>query len=223
VTLKATFYRHWLELRTPLLVVAVPGGILLALADMVMLLSWGADSALHVHGACSVFAALLAGITCGGSGVRTAGLMPRHPSISYTLTLPVPRFRLIWTRSIVSVLAGAVSTAPVLLATLLFWAVADSSFSIRAVVTTSLMCGLVVIVTQAIFALVLPLWSESLGLYAGVAAFIAIVYSPAVRSSWSTGMTSIVPPVSPIFVGVLVLIAVLSLPLASFIAIRRDF
>jgi hypothetical protein len=223
VALTATLYRHWLELRSPLRIVAVPGGILLALADMVMLLSWGGDSALHVHGACSVLAALLAGITCGGSGVRTTGLMPGHPSISYTLTLPVPRFRLIWTRSVAGVLAGAAFPAPIFVATLLFWAFADSSFSIRAVVTISLMCGLVVIVTQAIFALVLPLWSESLGIWAVMVAFIAIVYSPAVRSSWSTGVTSIVPPVSPVLIGVLVLIAVLSLPLASFIAARRDF
>jgi hypothetical protein len=222
VALTATLYRHWLELRSPLRMVAVPGGILLALADMSMLLSWGADSALHVHAACSLLAALLAGITCGGSGVRT--VIPGHPSsIAYTLTLPVPRFRLIWTRSIVSVLAGAVSTAPVLLATLLFWALADSSFPIRAVVTTSLMCGLIVIATQAVFALVLPLWRDGLGLWAVIAVFIANVSSPAIRSSWSTGVTSIVPPVSPILVGVLVLIAVLSLPLASFIATRRDF
>jgi hypothetical protein len=221
VALTPTLYRHWLELRSPLRSVAVPGGILLALADVVMLLSWGADSALQVHAACSVLAALLAGITCGGSGVRT--VIPGLPSsVAYTLTLPVPRFRLIWTRSIVSVLAGAVSTAPVLLATLLFWAVADSSFSLRAVVTTSLVCGLVAIVTQGIFALVLPLWSEGLGIWAVIVAVVTVIAtfdSPA----WSTGVTSIVPPVSPILVGVLLLIAVLSLPLASFLATRRDF
>ena len=223
MALTATLYRHWLELRSPLRIVAVPGGILLALADMVMLLNRGADSALHVHGGCSVIAALLAGITCGGSGVRTAGLMPGHPSISYTLTLPVPRFRLIWTRAIVSALAAAVVTAPVFLATVLFWAVADSSFSIGAVVTTSLMCALLVIATQALFGLVLPMWNENLGPLAVAAAFLAIVFSPTVRSSWSTGLTSIVPPVSPILVATLALIALLSLPFASFIATRRDF
>ncbi len=223
MALTATLYRHWLELRSPLRIVAVPGGILLALADMVMLLNWGNDAALHVHGACSVLAALLAGITCGGSGVQTAALIPGHPSTVYTLTLPVPRFRVIWTRSLVGALAGAVVTAPVFLATVLFWAAAGSSLSIGAIVTTSLTCWLLVIATQAIFSVVLPLWSENASALAVTACFLAVVFSPTVRSSWSTGVTSIVPPVSPIFVATLAIIAVASLPLASLIATRRDF
>jgi hypothetical protein len=116
-----------------------------------------------------------------------------------------------------------VFTAPILLATVLYWAVADSGFSIGAVVTTTLICGLLVIATQNIFGVMLPLWNENLGSLAVAAAFLAISFSPTVRSSWSTGLTSIIPPVSPVFVATLALIAVLSLPLASFIAARRDF
>src|SRR6185437_11333611 len=50
------------------------------------------------HTWASAGAAIIVGIFLAGTGVRTNGFQPGHPSMYYTLTLPISRFELIWTR-----------------------------------------------------------------------------------------------------------------------------
>ena len=46
----------------------------------------------------STGAAVIVGIFLAGTGIRTNGFQPGHRSMYYTLTLPISRFGLIWTR-----------------------------------------------------------------------------------------------------------------------------
>ena len=73
-------------LATPLLCHRVPGGRAPA-----------GDSAVVVHAWALSMAVVLAGLVFGGTGIRS-GPEIAHRSVYYTLTLPVSRFMLAWTR-----------------------------------------------------------------------------------------------------------------------------
>ena len=95
--LGAILYRHWLELRFLVLATLGPWLVLCAVtASFAVALSPKASPVL-VHAWALSFAVVVAGLVFGGTGIRS-GLEVAHRSVYYTLTLPVSRFTLAWTR-----------------------------------------------------------------------------------------------------------------------------
>ncbi|MGH9648657.1 MAG: hypothetical protein ACRD4E_17780, partial [Bryobacteraceae bacterium] len=189
------WYRHWIEMRggltvaavcTALVCLAFPGMVYgstswfeqsgkiiteldtlrLALPEMgpERFLTWGAHSLL-----CAV-AAIGFGVFLGGTGILTNGFVPGHPSAYYTLTLPVSRFDLIWTR-----FACACAAAYALLAAMLVFdcgvlLIMGQPIPLGAMLLSTLLAGLLAMTIIAVFVSI-NLWKEK----AGGIAYVAMV------------------------------------------------
>src|SRR4029079_18579440 len=95
--LRATLYRHWLELRFLVLATLGPWLALCAVTAFLVCAAAPAVSPVRVHAWALSIAVVLAGIVFGGTGIRS-GFEIAHRSVAFTLTLPVSRFMLSWTR-----------------------------------------------------------------------------------------------------------------------------
>ena len=93
----AILYRHWLELRFLVLATLGPWLILCAVTASFAVALSPKVSPVLVHAWALSFAVVVAGLVFGGTGIRS-GLEVAHRSVYYTLTLPVSRFMLSWTR-----------------------------------------------------------------------------------------------------------------------------
>jgi hypothetical protein len=155
----AILYRHWLELRFLVLATLGPWIVLCAVAAFFAVALSPQGSPILVHAWALSFAVVVAGLVFGGTGIRS-GLEVAHRSVYYTLTLPVSRFMLSWTR-----LCTAAAIAFVL-AFGVFIAVVAALWSVgRGVplgsLAASMLLGLAVAVSiQALAGLVLPLVTE---------------------------------------------------------------
>ena len=90
-------YRHWLELRFLVLATLGPWLALCAVTAFLVVALPPAISPVQVHAWALSMAVVLAGLVFGGTGIRS-GLESAPRSVYYTLTLPVSRFMLSWTR-----------------------------------------------------------------------------------------------------------------------------
>jgi hypothetical protein len=155
----AILYRHWLELRFLVLATLGPWIVLCAVTAFVAVALSPKVSPVLVHAWALSFAVVVAGLVFGGTGIRS-GLEVAHRSVYYTLTLPVSRFMLTWTR-----LCTAAAIAFVL-AFGVFIAVVAALWSVgRGVplgsLAASMLLGLAAAVSiQALVGLVLPLVTE---------------------------------------------------------------
>jgi hypothetical protein len=95
--LRAILYRHWLELSFLVLATLGPWILLCGVTAFLAVALAPEVPAVVVHAWALSIAVVVAGLVFGGTGIRS-GLEIAHRSVYYTLTLPVSRFTLAWTR-----------------------------------------------------------------------------------------------------------------------------
>jgi hypothetical protein len=181
--------------------------------DSPLFLSWG------IHAWFSSVAAVVVGILLGGTGIRTNGFQPGHPSMYYTLTLPVSRFGLIWTR-----FASACAAVYALLATMLaidcaVLLIMGRTVPLGPMVVSSFLAGLLVVTVLAVFGLLIPLWNEQVSGLVFVAAMGA-----AMKWAWTpiTGFigSQAIPWQA---IGTIFLVTGAALSASAMVARRQDF
>ena len=230
----AIWYRHWLEIRFPVTIACIAVTLLCLLPAAVALLTLLAGIGLPpehdwvaLHIGSSMFVLLGAYPLLGGTGVRTIfATASRHPSLYYTLTLPASRFTLIWTRFVVGAAATAALFAALLAAGTATLLATGRGVPLGAMAATSVVAGLFTVALQAVFSVLLSLWSERLSTtvyFAGFATFLMAV--PA--DSWmptTLAVMVLAGEAAPWSVAwILVLIVAASLCLAAVTARRHDF
>ena len=238
---RAIWYRHWLEIRFAATVAGIAVGLLCLLhVTVVSLGATGAppepDRIPWLVGYAWSFgaAALFAGLLLGGTGIRTGGLEPGHPSLYYTLTLPASRFGLIWTRFAVAAAAAAALLAAMLTAGAVALLVTGQDVPVGVLAASGIRAGLLAVALQAVVGLLLPLWDARLGPLAFVAVVVAGLVSAGNvfndnTAAWTYGWTPAAlafiagRPVSWGVAGVLALMVAASLSLAALSARRKDF
>ncbi len=237
------WYRHWIEMRGGLYVAAgcmaaacllfaaivgastgwyaQSGRIISELNPLVLrlpgmtparFLTWGA------HTWVSAAAAVIVGIFLGGTGIRTNGFQPVHLSSYYTLTLPISRFDLIWTRfaSACAAVCGLFGAMLVLDCAVLL--LMREPVPVAPMAASSLLAALLVVPAMAVFGVLVPLWEERMGglLYVAAAAAFQWAWAPLLRFAGSEGI-----PWRPI--GAIVLVTGAALSLAGVVARKKDF
>jgi hypothetical protein len=157
--LGATVYRHWLELRFLVLATLGPWLALCAGTAFMVIAVPPTVSPVQVHAWALSLAVVLAGLVFGGTGIRS-GFEIAHRSVYYTLTLPVSRFMLSWTRLCA---AAAIAFALVLgifvTVVVTLWS-AGHAVPFRALAASMLLGLAAAVTTQALVGLVLPLVTE---------------------------------------------------------------
>jgi hypothetical protein len=237
------WHRHWMEMRGGLCVAAVgmvvacllfalvvsgstswyahSGRIIkeldtltpeLAAMGSTRFLPWGA----HTY-ACAA-AAIIVGIFLAGTGIRTNGFQLGHPSMYYTLTLPISRFELIWTRFASACAAVYILFAAMLVVDCAILALMRQPVPFGPMAVSSFLAGLLVVATMAVFGVLLPLWREQMGfLY-----FLAIAATT--QWAWPTLLSFTGSQVIPWFsIGAISLVPVAALSTAAILARRREF
>jgi len=160
--LVAALYRHWLEVRF-LVLAALGPWLLLCAATAVLVAALAPEvSPVQVHAWALSLAVVVAGLVFGGTGIRS-GHEIAHQSVYYTLTLPVSRFTLAWTR------LGAAAAIAFALVLGIFVAVVAALWSaghavpLRGLAASMLLGFVAATTTQALVGLVLPLVTERFG------------------------------------------------------------
>jgi hypothetical protein len=159
------------------------------------------------------------GIFLAGTGIRTNGFQPCHLSMYYTLTLPLSRFELIWTR-----FASACAALYVLFAAML---VVDCSILILMhqpvplgpMAVSSFLAGLLVVPVMAVFGVLVPLWKEQVS---GLLFVLAI--GAAVHWAWPSILRFAgsldIPWLS---IGAIFVVTAAALTAATILARRQEF
>lgn len=155
--LRFLLYRHWLELRFLVLAAIAPWIGLCALTALVAVSPDVPPAAVHAW-ALSI-GAVAAGLAFGGTGIR-AGLETGHRSFYYTLTLPVSRFTLGWTRLCAGAGVAFVFVLGILVACAVALWVAGREVPLGSMAVSMLLGLLVAVGIQASVGLVLPLVTE---------------------------------------------------------------
>lgn len=156
--LGATLYRHWLELRFLVLATLGPWLTLCAVTAF-LVVAVPTVSPVQVHAWALSIAVVLAGVVFGGTGIRS-GFEIAHRSVYYTLTLPVSRFMLSWTRlCTAAAIAFALVLGVFLAVTATLWS-AGHAIPLRALAASMLLGFAAATTTQALVGLVLPLVTE---------------------------------------------------------------
>jgi hypothetical protein len=199
------WYRHWIEMRGGLRVaavfmalmcllfpVAVRGGTnwyahsgriiselnaltpQLAAMGPARFLPWGA------HTWVSAWAAIIVGIFLAGTGIRTNGFQPGHPSMYYTLTLPISRFELIWTRFASACAAVYVLFAAMLVIDCAVLLIMRQPVPLGPMALSSFLAGLLVVAAMAVFGVLIPLWKEQVS-----ALLFVLAISAAIQWAWA--------------------------------------
>jgi hypothetical protein len=211
-------------------------GIATGLVSVIALLAVASSgreaSALAAHAWMTAVAALLAAIVLAGSGIRTSGFQPDHPSLQYTLTLPVARPRWIVTRFAAGLAGTLLSVAVLFAVDVLGYLVADADPPIGRMLHASVTIGSVAVVTGTVFGVVLPIWRDWMQPAGGaiVLSTVAIFASNALNGySPSPGMPRPIPallerpPDAWAVAAATVLIVAGLVRLAVAIARRQDF
>ena len=230
----AVFYRHWLDTRGGLLVTGIATAIV-SLIAVVVVSSAGSGReafALGAHAWTTAIVALVAAMTLNGSGIRTPDFQGDHPSLQFTLTLPVARPSWILTRFAAN-LAGTIFPVAVLLVVdVVAFLVVRGDAPIGRMLHASLTIGLVALMTGTVTGLLLPIWREWMGVVGAVAIFVAMIlfgsnalngYSP--NPGWPRPIQTLTesPPDAWTMLGSTVLILAVLVGLAVAIARRQDF
>jgi len=238
------WYRHWIEMRgglrvaavfialmCPLFQLAVRGGTnwyahsgriiqeLNALTPELTamgpanFLPWGA------HTWVSAAAAVIVGIFLAGTGIRTNGFQPGHSSIHYTLTLPISRYELIWTRFAGSCAAVYVLFAAMLVVDCAVLLVMRQPVPLGPMAVSSFLAGLLVVPIMAVFGVLIPLWKEQIS---GLLFVVAI--TAAIRWAWAPILRFAGSPGIPwLWIGTIVLVTGAALSTAAILARHEEF
>lgn len=200
------WYRHWIEIRSGLCVAAIVMALMSMLFPVVVggstgwyahsgrviteldaltphltavgparFLPWGA------HTWASAAAAMMVGLFLGGTGIRTNGFQAAHLSMYYTLTLPISRFELIWTRFASACAAVYVLFAAMLVVNCAILILMHQPVPLGPMAVSSLLAGLLVVPVMAVFGVLVPLWKEQVS---GLLFVLAI--GAAVHWAWPT-------------------------------------
>jgi hypothetical protein len=239
----AVWYRHWLEIRAGLLVAfifitvlslfypvflvgssdwfAQAGAITKELSVFASqfpamgserFFPWGAHAWI-----CSA-AALFVYIPLWGTGIRTNNLQPGHASLYYTLTLPISRFGLIWTRFLTSCTATFLLFAAMLFFDCTVLLLMGRPVPLGPMAASSFLAGLLVLPALAVFGL-LSLLDEK---HAGWV-LVAAVYAE-IRWAWTPATGFIAGEVSPWnTIATIFLIVAATLLIARVVAHKKDF
>jgi hypothetical protein len=157
--LGATLYRHWLELRFLVLATLGPWLALCAVTAFLVVAAPPAISPIQVHAWALSLAVVLAGLVFGGTGLRS-GFEIAHRSTYYTLTLPVSRFMLSWTRLCAAAAIAFVLVCGVFVAVVATLWAAGHAVPVRALAASMLAGFAAAAAVQAVVGLVLPLVTE---------------------------------------------------------------
>jgi ABC-type transport system involved in multi-copper enzyme maturation permease subunit len=174
---------------------------------------------------------VLAVLLLGGTGVRT-DLVPGHPSLYYTLTLPVSRFALIWSRFAIALAATVALFAGLLAAALVALLMTGQAASVGEIVKSSLLIGLFAVALQTVVGLLIPMWDDRLGPWAFVIVFVVVILSVGAYFNedteawpWLAPLMAFIasPPAPWNVLGGAVLIVALSLSIAALMVRKKDF
>jgi hypothetical protein len=116
-------------------------------------------SPVQVHAWALSIAVVLAGLVFGGTGIRS-GHEIAHRSVYYTLTLPVSRFMLSWTRLCAASAIALVLVFGVFVAVIAALWLAGHAVPFRALTASMLLAFAAAAAAQALVGLVLPLVTE---------------------------------------------------------------
>ncbi len=237
------WYRHWIEMRTGLRVAAgcmVAACLLFTLA-LSGSTSWYAKSGRIIselnalvpqltamgpsrflpwaaHTWASAGAAVFVGIFLAGTGIRTNGFQPGHPSMYYTLTLPMSRFELVWTRFASACAAVYILFAAMLVVDCAILLLMRQPVPLGPMAVSSCLAGLVVVASMAVLGVLLPLWKEQLS-------FVYFLAIPATTQwAWPTLLRFAGSPGIPwLSVGAILLLTGAALSAAAILARRLEF
>lgn len=226
--LRAALYRHWLELRFLVLATLGPWLALCAVTAFLVIAVPPTISPVQVHAWALSMAVVIAGLVFGGTGLRS-GLEIAHRSVYYTLTLPVSRFTLSWTRlCLAAVIAFVVVFGVFVTVVATLWS-AGHTVPVRPLAASMLLGLAAAAAVQAVVGLVLPLVTERfspalLSLIPG-AVLLAIVRS---LDDGSTGWAHVVrflefQPARWELIGALLLVIACSLLTAAVLVRVKDF
>jgi hypothetical protein len=237
------WYRHWIEMRGGLCVAVgcMAAACLLFAAAVGGSTSWYAQSGRIIsefqalvprltamgparflpwaaHTWVSAGAAVFVGIFLAGTGIRTNGFQPGHLSMYYTLTLPISRFDLIWTRFASSCAAVYALFAAMLVIDCAVLFIMRQPVPLGPMALSSFLAGLLVVPAMAVFGVLVPLWKEQAGglLYVAVAAAFQWAWAPLLRFAGSPG----IPWLS---IGLIFLVTGAALSAAAVLARHQDF
>ncbi|MBZ5634122.1 MAG: hypothetical protein LAO55_13460 [Acidobacteriia bacterium] len=237
------WYRHWIEMRSGLCVAAIfmalmsllcqllvsggthwfaqSGHIIkeldvltphLAAMDPAHFLPWGA------HTWASAAAAVIVGIFLAGTGIRTNGFQPGHKSMYYTLTLPISRFELVWTRFASACAALYILFAAMLVVDCAFLLVMRQPVPLGPMAVSSFLAGLFVAPVMAVFGVLVALWKEQ---WSGLV-FVAIAATT--QWAWPTLLRFTGSQDIPwLWIGAIFLITGAALSTAAILARRQEF
>ena len=238
------WYRHWIEMRGGFRVAAIFMALLCPLFQLMVRggTSWYARSGRIISElnalAPQVFAmgpeqflpwaaytwvcaasAIIVGIFLAGTGIRTNGFQPGHSSIYYTLTLPISRFELIWTRFASACAAVYALFAALLVVDCAILALMRQPVPLGPMAASSFLAGLFVVGVMAVFGVLIPLWREGVS---GLLFVLAI--SAAIHWGWASILRyagSLDIPWT--WIGAILLLAVAGLSSAAMLARRQEF
>ena len=226
--LGATLYRHWLELRFLVLATLGPWLALCAATAFLVVAVPPAISPVQVHAWGLSMAVVLAGLVFGGTGIRS-GFEIAHRSVYYTLTLPVSRFMLSWTRlCTAAAIALALVFGVFIAAVAALWS-AGHAVPIRALAASMLLGFAAAAATQALVGLVLPLVTERFS--PALMSMIPVVVFLAIARTFddkSAGWAHVIrflefQPERWDLIGALLLVILCSLATAAVLVRVRDF
>jgi hypothetical protein len=214
-TTRAVFYRHWLE-HAGAAVVALGFAALLCAGYAVAMYAGRDPFTAHIIVAAT--AAWLLPLFLHGTGIRTNDLQPGHRSLHYTLTLPVPRSLLVWTRFAVAAVSATV------LQMLLLWintataTLLGGAAPLAAMAAASALATLLLLTVVAAINL-MNIWDDRMW-------FLAFPFAFAVTTlaGWQRAVGLVGGATAPWTTAAIMGLAIgASLALTTWIAHRRDF
>jgi hypothetical protein len=226
--LAAILYRHWLELRFLVLATLGPWLVLCAVTAGLAVALAPATSPVLVYAWALSFAVVLAGLVFGGTGIRS-GFEIAHRSVSYTLTLPVSRFTLSWTRLCTAAAIAFALVFGLLIAVVGVLSLAGRGVPLRALAAAMILGLALAVSIQALVGLVLPLVMErfSPAVMSLIPAGVVLAVGRTLNDE-STGWVHVVrflqlQPERWDLIGTLLLAIVTSLVTAAVLVRVRDF
>jgi hypothetical protein len=169
---RAIWYRHWLEHAGAALIAL--GVVAFCAVGFVVAVAAGGDP-FGAHLLVSATTALMLPLFVHGTGIRTNDLMPGHPSLSYTLTLPVHRTRLIWTRFALACASATLLQASMLGANVSTLLLLGHAVPLGGMALTSALATLLLSAVVAVWGLV-NLWDDRLPQWILAGAVLGLVF-----------------------------------------------
>jgi hypothetical protein len=208
------WYRHWLEMRVGLLVAFI-GVALLSIAYPFF--AMGNDGLLP-HVWMSSGASWVLGIFVWGTGVRTSSLQPNHPSVQFTLCLPVSRVRLIMTRLAAACAALAALFTVMFVSNSFALALMGRTPALGAMAVSSALAALLVVAIMTSISVIGLVNENHFGWLYPVAFFAAVSWAWPLTTAFVGG-----PEVPWTGIATLALVIAAALSASVVFAYKRDF